>query len=92
MVFLLQVMRFAKLSKPPSLLGPLSIELLSKVLGRNKPPPLSEGLIEDLWYISYERLGETTLTASKLSILQGIGCTVVDSEDLPWVHVTCRCS
>ena len=80
-------MRFTKLSKPPSLLSPLSIEPPSKVLGRNKPPSSLDGLIEDLWYISYDRLGETALRAWKLSILQGIGCTVVDSEDLPWVLV-----
>ena len=44
MVFLLQVMRSAKLNKPP----PLSIKPPSKVLEKNKPPGV---LIEDLRYV-----------------------------------------
>ena len=54
-VFLLQVMRFAKLNKTPPLFKAPPPPLLSppsKVLEKNKPPG---GLIEDLRYLEFEK-------------------------------------
>lgn len=88
MVFLLQVMQYAKLNKHPVSFkpSPLSITPPPKCLEEMSYP---EGLVEDLRYtcISIERSGETTLAAQKLSIVQAMGCSVLDSEGLPWVHV-----